>query len=369
MNEFMDLDMREPLLTREEEQKIFQEIERVERELFGRLVSTPRGREVLASLAERSRDHDCEVSDALDDLKLGELPSVRGKRKKEAQTEELVDRLFASCNEIGGLREWIREACLEDGGFVDLVGEADSRKSLVLRKNLRFVRALAQAHVRFTRNLTIWDLFQEGCLGCLKAIDRFDWRRGNKFSTYASWWIKHALKRAIQDRDRGIRIPVHLQDATSKLRRCLIRFRSSQGREPSIEEMCDMLGVSPHKLQRIIEANSATIYSLDVAMQAPEGADGSTPGQPILYPDPDAPDGLELIHDEEVRQKVREGLNCLSAKEKLIVELRFALKGGDPLTLQEIGDMYSLSRERIRQLQSRAFHKLRKFRPGLQDLI
>lgn len=232
-------------------------------------------------------------------------------------------------------------------------GELWRRKDKFVRANLRLVVTMARRYNRGA--LPLPDLIQEGNIGLMKAVDRFDPQRGFRFSTYASWWIRHAISRALADKGREVRVPVHMIDVYHKLKRTRQRFATLKGREPTDEELSKQAEVPIEKIQRLRQCLLDAGPSLDSPVA---GAEGRTVGE--LLEDETTPLPAEMLQARAMGDKVRELLDRLRPIEADVLRKRFGLDEGDPMTLREIGEQYSLSRERIRQLQEQALIKIRR---------
>jgi RNA polymerase primary sigma factor len=228
--------------------------------------------------------------------------------------------------------------------------EANRSADLLVRGNLRLVIALAR---RFRgRGLDLPDLIQEGNLGLLKAVERFDPTRGFRFSTYAAWWIRQAITRGLADRGRAVRLPVNAHETLSKLRWVELELWQQLGREPTEAELAEQLGIRQSRLREIRYATEG-VASLD----APIGAEaGGTLG--ALVPDARALDPAAVATQGDTRQMVLAAVARLEAREREVLELRFGLRGDEPCTLEEIGQRYGVTRERIRQIELRGLRKL-----------
>jgi RNA polymerase sigma factor (sigma-70 family) len=231
-----------------------------------------------------------------------------------------------------------------------ITADAHRAADLLVRANLRLVIALAR---RFKgRGLELPDLIQEGNLGLLKAVERFDPSRGFRFSTYAAWWIRQAIIRGLADRGRPVRLPVHAHETLAKLRWVELDLWQRLGRDPSEEELAERLGVRLERLREIRQA-SEDVASLD----APVGAEGDgTLG--TLVADLGALDPATVAADDDTRRAVLAAVARLEAREREVLELRFGLHGGEPCTLEEIGQRFGVTRERIRQIELRGLRKL-----------
>lgn len=241
--------------------------------------------------------------------------------------------------------------------YVERVQEAAAvllaAKDRFVRANLRLVVTMAR---RFNHGrLPLADLIQEGNIGLLKAVDRFDPSRGFRFSTYAGWWIRHAISRALADKGREVRVPVHMIDVHHRIERVRKSFAVIEGREPRDEELAEQAGVSLVKVQRLRHCLMDRGPSLDTPVSQ---GDARTMGE--LLEDESVPEVLEVLADRRMEDKLRELLGQLRPIEADVLRKRFGFDADEPMTLREIGDQYSLSRERIRQVQEQALHKIRR---------
>lgn len=230
-------------------------------------------------------------------------------------------------------------------------GDAEAR-ALMVRSNLRLVVKIARDYS--TYGLPLLDLISEGNIGLMKAVERFDPKKGGKLSTYAAWWIKQSIKRALANQSKTIRLPVHLVDKIAKMRRVSNQMTEELGREPSDDELAEEIGLSPAKVSAL---RSAAIRP--TSLDQPIGDDDSTSFSEIVS-DADAQDPFEMLRDKDLRDEVGDLLGNLDDRERRIINSRFGLDGQKPKTLEEVGVKFGVTRERIRQLQNIALSKLRK---------
>ncbi len=231
----------------------------------------------------------------------------------------------------------------------------DEARNILARSNLRLVVSIAKKYVGRSPDLTLLDLIQEGNLGLFKAVDKFDWQKGYKFSTYATWWIRQAITRALADQSRTIRIPVHMVETIAKYKQISRRLSQALGRDPQPEEVAVEMGVEPEKIYQIEKINKDT---LSLENPVGDGTDErSTLGDFIA--DENLPSPIQESSERILALQIQEILSDLSPKERRILELRHGLVDRTYHTLEEVGKEFGVTRERIRQVEAKALEKIR----------
>jgi len=279
--------------------------------------------------------------------------------------------LLAQKNSMDSVRMYLKEI-----GKIDLINfekevelakaiekGSDEARAHLINANLRLVVSIAKKYIG--RGLTFLDLVQEGNQGLMRAVEKFDWKRGFKFSTYATWWIRQAITRAIADQAKTIRIPVHMVETINKVYKATRALTQRLGREPAIEEIAAEVGITVEKVEEIYRISQDT-----TSLATPVGDDEDSFLGDFIE-DLTQPSPYEETSKELLRESIEEVLESLDEREAKVLSLRFGLMGETPKTLEEVGKIFNVTRERIRQIEAKALRKLRhpSRRKKLQDYL
>ncbi len=284
-----------------------------------------------------------EIIDGLDD------PEMVGDAGHDEGAILTDDPVKVYLKEIGTVPLLSSEEELE---LAKRVVEGDEKaKKRLSEANLRLVVSIAKRYLG--RGMHFLDLIQEGNLGLMKAVEKFDYTKGFKFSTYATWWIRQAITRAIADQARTIRIPVHMVETMNKVRRVSGQLLHNNGREPTPEEVAEELNMPVEKIREIMRASQDPL-----SLETPIGeADDTHLG--YMVPDGDALAPVEEASHVLLREQLMDVLGTLTPRERKVLQMRFGISGGRPHTLEEVGKEFDVTRERIRQIEAKALRKLR----------
>ena len=284
---------------------------------------------------------------------IGKIPLLNGEEEFE-----LAEKIVANFDELTKVQEKLADEDLKPSEGQKLEAKAaklSKPKDKMAEANMRLVVSIAKLYSG--RGLDLLDLIQEGNTGLLRAVEKFDPYKGYKFSTYATWWIRQAITRAIADQARTIRIPVHMVETINKLLRTQRRMTQELNREPTIEELATELEMEPEKVEYVIKIKQ-DITSLDAGVGRDEGEDDSVLGDFIEDEDTATPE--ESAANQLLKEQVQSVLSSLSEREQKIIKMRFGLENGKSHTLEEVGQEFAVTRERIRQIEAKALAKLRK---------
>ncbi len=318
--------------------------------LYQRLMSE--GIEVVAEAKDDERDEaekDQEKQDEEHRLRTLRIPSTVAAAEEALATGALDDPVRMYLREIG------RVNLLTAAEEVDLAkkmeaGSMAARERLI-QANLRLVVSVAKKYIG--RGMSLLDLIQEGNIGLIRAVEKFDYRRGYKFSTYATWWIRQAITRSIADQARTIRIPVHMVETINKLVRVSRRLLQEKGREPTSEEIATEMGITAEKVREIIKVSQQP-----VSLETPIGEEEDSHLGDFIE-DQSAMAPADAASHQMLKEAVNAVLDTLSDREQKVLKLRFGLDDGRTRTLEEVGREFDVTRERIRQIEAKALRKLR----------
>src|SRR5690606_10038277 len=303
-----------------------------------------------------------EIYEQLGNMGIDVLPDGAEIQKVEEETHKEEDIDLSIPEGIGiddPVRMYLKEigrvpllTADEEIELAERIEQGDEEaKRMLAEANLRLVVSIAKRYVG--RGMLFLDLIQEGNLGLLKAVEKFDYRKGFKFSTYATWWIRQAITRAIADQARTIRIPVHMVETINKLVRVSRQLLQELGRDPLPEEIAEEMGISEEKVREVMK-----IAQEPVSLETPIGEEEDSHLGDFIE-DQDAPSPVEAASFTLLKEQLEEVLETLTPREKKVLRLRFGIDDGRARTLEEVGQIFGVTRERIRQIEAKALRKLR----------
>lgn len=306
---------------------------------------------LLEELYRRFEELSIEVVDTAEFLRV-EDGGGKKKKKEELPREDVSDSVQMYLREIGKISLITGDQEKELARKIER-GDADAREQLA-KANLRLVVSIAKRYAGRSPHLTLLDLIQEGNLGLFKAVEKFDYRRGFKFSTYATWWIRQAITRALADQARTIRIPVHMVETISKFQQVKRRLLQDLGREPLPEEVAAEMGIEIEKAHHIAKISQDT-----VSLESPVGEDDEDSVLGEFIVDEKTLSPAQSAARKMLREEIVKIINDLTDREQKILRMRFGLDDGVTHTLEEVGKEFGVTRERIRQIEAKAIERMR----------
>lgn len=333
-----------------------------------KLIPNPeRHLEEVDDLYDRLIKAGADVFESVTEEQLGEDEETTTELSKELEvlstleTKGLTDPVRMYLKEIGRIPLLTREQEITLAQKVD--ADDKKAKAKLTSSNLRLVVSIAKKYIG--RGMSFLDLIQEGNKGLIRAVEKYDWTKGYKFSTYATWWIRQAITRAIADQARTIRIPVHMVETINKLIRTQRRLMQDLGREPTADEIGSEMELDPDRVREILKISQKT-----TSLETPIGDDDDSYLGDFI-PDETQVSPYDATSKRLLKENVKEVLAALSDREARVLKMRFGLSGNRPMTLEEVGTKFGVTRERIRQIEAKALRKLKhpSRRKKLQDFL
>ncbi len=313
--------------------------------------------DTLDKLYDSLEENDIPLNDDITSAELSEIESEVEKLSTSDSMEKILEQGGIQIDDP--VRMYLKEigrvpllSAEEEKDLAErMVAGDEEAKNKLVEANLRLVVSIAKRYVG--KGMFFLDLIQEGNIGLMKAVDKFDYEKGFKFSTYATWWIRQAITRAIADQARTIRIPVHMVETIHKVSRYSRQMLQELGREATAEEIGEKMGISAEKVREIMK-----IAQDPVSLETPIGEEEDSHLGDFI-PDDDAPQPSEIASDTILREVIERELHTLTPREEHVIKLRFGLYDGRSRTLEEVGKEFDITRERIRQIEAKALRKLR----------
>jgi RNA polymerase sigma factor (sigma-70 family) len=341
------------LLTKEQEVEIFKRIEKAQKKAFNLLCKdndtlirfSELGRDLLNG---RARVDDCVDCESKEKFMKGLLKLVKTLEEishTDTKRKTLYKRFCLKQSLIDQWCEGIKTAAM-----VKTLAELEDAKAAMVKANLRLVVANAKKYTK--RGVALLDLIQEGNLGLIKAVEKFEYKRGYKFSTYATWWIRQAITKCVGETGRTIRVPMHMIDTINKIFRIQRQLIQVGGCEPTAEEIAEELNMPASRVKAVLK-----IAMHPISLETPVGHNGNATIADFIE-DEQEPEGAELTELTSLRDKIADAIATLTEREMGVLEMRFGMTDGIRRTLEEVGDRFQVTRERIRQIEAKAIRKL-----------